>query len=113
MRRVSLARLEAMKSFRPISRPVVACYLTLLFAVGVVAAADEAKPKSWIRVNLVGYLPDDPKLAVLSSDVPLQGDFTVGDFSADIGPDLGDWGPFAHNYRLDFSSVRGPGRFRG
>ena len=68
--------------------------------------------ESWIRVNQVGYLPDDPKIAVLSSDVPLAGEFHVGDFTADIGPDQGAWGPFAHNYRLDFSSVRGPGRYR-
>jgi hypothetical protein len=73
------------------------------------AAADEF---AWIRVNQVGYLPGDPKIAVLSSDRPLEGKFRVGEFAADIGPDQGAWGPFAHNYRLDFSDVRGPGEFQ-
>jgi len=65
----------------------------------------------WLRVNLIGYLPDDPKIAILSSATPLTGRFEVGDFAADIGPDAGAWGPFAHNYRLDFSALRAPGRY--
>jgi len=66
----------------------------------------------WIRVNNVGYLPEDSKIAVLSSDQPLQGQFTVGAVSRSIGPDQGAWGPFAHNYRLDFSSLKAAGRYR-
>ena len=66
----------------------------------------------WIRVNQVGYLPDDPKVAVLSSARPLSGTFSVGEVTAAIGDDAGAWGPFAHNYRLDFSAVREPGRYR-
>ena len=69
-----------------------------------------ARGEAWIRVNQVGYLPDDPKIAVLSSDEPLTGEFQVGDFTADIGADQGAWGPFAHNYRLDFSDVKSSGR---
>lgn len=64
-----------------------------------------------IRANQVGYLPGDPKIAVLSSSEPLSGKFSVGDFSADIGADQGTWGPFRHNYRLDFSQLREPGRY--
>lgn len=102
-----------MKSFRQFSCPFATCGLAFLLVItAAVAEAAGAPQESWIRVNQVGYLPDDPKIAILSSDVPLNGQFTIGDFSADIGPDLGEWGPFAHNYRLDFSSVRGPGRFR-
>lgn len=67
---------------------------------------------AWIRVNQVGYLPEDPKIAVLSSDAPLAGSFAVGGFQADIGADQGPWGPFAHNYRLDFSPLRDTGRYR-
>ncbi|MBN2447532.1 MAG: glycoside hydrolase family 9 protein [Phycisphaerae bacterium] len=77
-----------------------------LFALPCLAADD-----AWIRVNQIGYLPDDPKIAILSSDQPLTGEFRVGDFHADIGPDAGSWGPFKHNYRLDFSSVRKPGKY--
>ena len=41
-----------------------------------VAAADDAGP--WLRVNLVGYLPDDPKVAILSSRTPLEGTSSRG-----------------------------------
>lgn len=93
-------------------RPRGAGLLLLLAAAAESAGPAGPELRSWIRVNQVGYLPDDPKIAVLSSDVPLDGEYTVGDVSASIGPDAGAWGPFAHNYRLDFSSVRAPGRYR-
>jgi endoglucanase len=65
-----------------------------------------------IRANQIGYLPRDAKIAVLSSSEPCAGRFTVGgDFAADVGPDQGAWGPFKHNYRLDFSAIKKPGRF--
>ena len=94
-------------SFPRIASVLAACVFAL-------ASPTHAAPanQSWIRVNNVGYLPEDPKIAVLSSDVPLTGKFNVGDYSANIGPDQGAWGPFAHNYRLDFTAIRGPGRYR-
>lgn len=90
--------------------------LSLLAIAGFLASpavAADTQPAAgpWIRVNLIGYLPDDPKIAVLSGDEPLKGSFTVGDFMADIGPDCGAWGPFRHNYRLDFSAQNKPGRY--
>ncbi|MCA9250090.1 MAG: glycoside hydrolase family 9 protein [Phycisphaerae bacterium] len=80
----------------------------LIFGVSPAIAAESA----WIRVNLIGYLPDDPKVAVLSSMGLLEGEFRVGEFKGSIGTDEGAWGPFAHNYRLDFSAVRAAGRYR-
>ncbi len=70
-----------------------------------------ARADAWIRVNPLGYLPGDPKIALLSSDGPLTGDFRVGTLTAPIGPDAGAWGPFPHNYRVDFSVLREPGRY--
>lgn len=66
----------------------------------------------WIRANQIGYLPDDPKIAVLSSDEPQTGAFSVGEFSAPVGKDHGPWGPFRHNYRLDFTGLQKSGRYR-
>ncbi|MBK8978780.1 MAG: glycoside hydrolase family 9 protein [Planctomycetes bacterium] len=66
---------------------------------------------AWIRVNQIGYRCDDPKIAILSSERPWVGTFRVGGLVADIGDDQGAWGPFAHNYRLDFSALREPGRY--
>lgn len=74
--------------------------------------AAETDTGPWIRVNQVGYLSDDVKIALLSSGRPLEGTFTIGDLSPPIGADQGAWGPFAHNYRLDFSAVKTPGRYR-
>jgi hypothetical protein len=85
-------------------RLILAFFIALLTSTAVHAEA-------WIRVNQIGYLPNDPKVAVLSSAEPLTGQFHVGDFSADIGPDQGAWGPFAHNYRLDFSPVKSQGQY--
>jgi endoglucanase len=91
--------------------PPLALLLAWLFSSQGMAGQDDSDGP-WIRVNQVGYLPDDPKIALLSSGRPLQGVFSVGGFEAPIGADQGAWGPFAHNYRLDFSKVRGPGRYR-
>jgi endoglucanase len=79
--------------------------------IGGVSSAHAAEGEVWLRVNQVGYWPDDPKIAILSSAVPLSGRFEVGEFAADIGADAGAWGPFAHNYRLDFTALRTPGRY--
>lgn len=87
--------------------------ITFAAAILVVALCGQpARGEAWLRVNQVGYLPGDPKIAVLSSDEPITGQFVVGDFSANVGEDQGAWGPFAHNYRLDFSAVRTPGRYK-
>ena len=86
----------------------------LLLTCGLLAAQNgppsPTRESAWLRVNQVGYLPEDPKIAVLSSDRPLTGSFSIGEFTADIGPDQGAWGPFAHNYRLDFTAFTQPGR---
>lgn len=71
-----------------------------------------ADTNAWIRVNQVGYLPDDSKIAILSSNESLTGTFHVGEYAGDIGVDQGAWGPFAHNYRLDLTAVHGPGTFQ-
>ena len=81
----------------------------LLFIVG----CSQTNPaNTFIRVNNVGYLPDDPKIAVLSSERPIRGEFMVGSIKQAIGADLGRWGPFAHNYRLDFTALRTAGWYR-
>lgn len=73
--------------------------------------AEAAAPVAWIRANQIGYLPGDAKIALLSSATPQFGRFQVGARMYDIGPDCGAWGPFAHNYRLDFSALREPGEY--
>ena len=85
------------------------CVLLIATAVGVAQGAEEY---AWIRVNQVGYLPDDPKIAVLSADRPITDRFAVGNIAGEIGPDQGAWGPFAHNYRINFTGLIEPGTYR-
>jgi hypothetical protein len=99
------------------SRPAVIVVLVALLAgctqrrTQTAAATRPTAASPWLRVNQVGYLPDDPKIALLSSKTPLTGTFTVGNLSASIGPDEGPFGPFPHNYRLDFTPLTQPGRY--
>lgn len=88
-------------------RIIAACLGAIAISVTTRCAYGDA----WIRVNLVGYLPDDLKIAILSSDEPRDGVFRVGNFERSIGEDCGPWGPFAHNYRLDFSAFKTPGEY--
>lgn len=72
-----------------------------------------------IRLNLLGYLPDDPKIAIVFSEKPIRGNFEVrqpesgkavlsGQPRASAVP---GWGRFSHYYELDFSNLRQPGRY--
>ncbi|HEX9106092.1 MAG TPA: glycoside hydrolase family 9 protein, partial [Longimicrobiales bacterium] len=72
-----------------------------------------------IRVNQVGYLPDAPKVAVLCAlrPEPVK-DFVVLDEQGRrvFGPRAAEaahgFGPCAGTWRLDFSALRQPGRYR-
>lgn len=73
-----------------------------------------------VRVNQVGYQPEDTKVAIAFSHSPVQGKFSLLEtkygkvvFSGDITPSPAPgWGTFKHYYRLDFSKTSAPGRYR-
>lgn len=72
-----------------------------------------------LRINLVGYLPQDPKVAIAFSNEPAGGQFTLIDedsgdlvLAGDPQPVDAGWGNFAHYYRLDFSDIDAPGTYR-
>ncbi len=107
----------------------------LLFGVAWAAPVNASQPTTaaekhaWLRINQLGYLPADAKIALLSSDEPLTGEFSIIErsklitldfkgavadirhYKGQIGPDQGAWGPFQHNYRLDFSKLSRPGQY--
>ena len=73
---------------------------------------------TWIRVNLAGYLPADQKEAVLFSDKPIRGSFSVEN---ELGQEVlkgavtkadKGWGNFNHYYTLDFSKLTEAGVYR-
>jgi len=88
-------------------------------ATGTALPADTAT--LYIRVNQLGYLPDAPKVAVacaLRHATEGVGSFVVVDSTGAVvhGPrpaePAGAFGPCAATYRLDFSELREPGRYR-
>ena len=77
-----------------------------------------ADSTTFIRVNQVGYLPDAPKVAVACSlDSVRITTFTVRDEGGRVvfGPrpaqSSGSFGPCVTTHRLDFTTLRRPGRY--
>jgi endoglucanase len=72
-----------------------------------------------LRVNLLGYLEEDNKVAVAFSHRPVEAGFDLVDaetqkgvFSGTLQPSKArGWGTFAHYYEADFSDVHVPGRY--
>lgn len=87
-------------------------------APAALSAADTT-PRLVVRTNQIGYLPDGPKVAVACALAPAGvRTFDVRDASGRVvvGPrpaaPSGAFGPCAETYRLDFSGLREPGRYR-
>lgn len=76
-------------------------------------------PSIYIRVNQVGYLSGEPKVALALSNESLDGaevlvEAATGDFTFDatVGQDRGSYGAFSHVYEIDLSSLDRPGVYR-
>jgi endoglucanase len=93
---------------------------TLLLHLALSAAPAAADSTLFIRINQVGYLPDAPKVAVACA---LDSTTSVARFDVLDARDrvvlrggrarrANGFGPCASTYRLDFSAVRAPGRYR-
>jgi hypothetical protein len=92
----------------------------LVAAFGALAfcSTSFAQANTFIRVNQVGYLTTDTKIAIAFSKTQLQGNFVLRDASNRVvfrGPlkfvRPPSWGGmFPHYYELDFSSYQQPGR---
>ncbi|MCD8385841.1 MAG: glycoside hydrolase family 9 protein [Bacteroidales bacterium] len=84
----------------------------------IAASAMALQAETLIRVNSVGYLTDDSKVAVLLSHEPIQAEsFTIinvanGNTVSLPAKSVGEYAPFASTARLDFSSVTEPGSYR-
>jgi hypothetical protein len=70
-----------------------------------------------LRLNQVGYLPKESKLALALTNEDLSGktfQLSSGNeavFTGSVGKDRGVYGQFAHLYELDFSQVIEPGTY--
>src|SRR5690349_11706560 len=93
---------------------------SLFFIVGLSVGFNAvAQTNSWVRINLLGYKPNSPKVAVWCSKEPLAlTDFTVINvasgsavYTAKVGKVFGGYGPFTKTARLNFSAFTRPGRY--
>ncbi|MBS1682455.1 MAG: glycoside hydrolase family 9 protein [Bacteroidetes bacterium] len=83
------------------------------------ANAQKAEPAAWIRINLLGYRPDNSKVAVWCSATNQTVEtFAILDaatqqviYTGKAGQSFGAYGPFTQTYRLDFSIFKKAGRF--
>ena len=91
----------------------------MFLALAHTMPAQPASPaRNFIRINQLGYLPEAPKTAVVCSlDETVIRTFTIQDASGRrvLGPrkavSSGSFGPCVATHRLDFSSLRKPGRY--
>jgi hypothetical protein len=80
---------------------------------------EQAPQQSWIRINLLGYKPMNPKVAVWCSKEPahitsfqlINARTKKAVFSGSAGAPFGAYGPFVETYRLNFSSFKKPGSY--
>jgi Tol biopolymer transport system component len=75
---------------------------------------------AYLRLNQVGYLPGETKIALALTDENLSGQTfsAVADpggsiaLTGHVGADRGAYGDFAHLYELDFTGLAAPGTYR-
>jgi hypothetical protein len=92
--------------------------LAVLLSSTLHSFAANADASIFIRVNQLGYLPIDAKLAVAMGHEALPETFTVVDadsgqvaFTAKAKAIAGAWGQFSHHAELDFSALARPGHY--
>lgn len=92
--------------------------VALFFALMLTGAV--AREAAVIRINQIGYLPQEPKVAVVLSTKRLNGktfeliaiESKTTVFTAEFGASDGEWGNFNYCYRIDFSEFDKAGSYR-
>src|SRR5699024_1756963 len=96
-------------------KKTVGVLLLLVFA----EAFAGAKETAWIRVNQLGYTPSQKKVAVLLAKHAIDTDaFVIRQkidgkevFRGRLSKNYGEYGPFSHSFRLDFTSLVQSGEY--
>jgi hypothetical protein len=91
----------------------------ILLAVFGINVNKEEEPKSWIRINQLGYTPNGIKVAIwCSKDESAIKEWKLVDAktgrsvsSGKAGKAYGAYGPFVQTYRLNFSDYKKPGKY--
>ncbi|RYZ31786.1 MAG: cellulase, partial [Sphingobacteriales bacterium] len=93
--------------------------IVILSLLCVTAFKKPVEQASWVRVNLLGYLPEGGKVAVwCSKGNTILTEFSIVDvlsgqpvFKSTTIQNFGAYGPFARTARLDFSALKASGRY--
>lgn len=100
------------------NKAIVILYICFVYC-NACSPSQENPPESWIRINQLGYRPQDVKVAVLVSKGNLAvEDFQLIDahsqevaFTSDSLQAFGEYGPFTSTFRLNFSAVAQEGTY--
>lgn len=95
-------------------------FLAIVVFVLLSLSLKKHSPPAWIRINLLGYKPSSPKVAVwCAKEKAFIKTFQLVDAATDkvvftgrAGTAFGAYGPFAETYRLNFSSFSKAGRYK-
>lgn len=87
--------------------------------VGGSSASEPVASEVFVRTNLVGYLPEETKVAVAFSHEPIKGGFAVIDtktgepvYEGAVAPSAAPgWGTFEHYALLDFAAIDAEGEY--
>jgi peptidoglycan/xylan/chitin deacetylase (PgdA/CDA1 family) len=93
--------------------------LILCFSCLAILGRAQPGPNCCIRINFLGYTPGGLKVAVLGSKEKIvvqsfslmNADSKEEIFTAPVGNDFGNYGPFTDTYRLDFSGFTQEGKY--
>ncbi|GAA4732212.1 glycoside hydrolase family 9 protein [Flavisolibacter ginsenosidimutans] len=95
-------------------------YTSIAAFILLLASFKKDSPQAWIRINLLGYKPSSPKVAVWCA----KKDATIKTFqlldattnnvvlTGNAGKAFGAYGPFSQTYRLNFSYFTKPGTYK-
>ena len=93
-------------------------FLTLPTRLHVTHAHNESAPQLFVRINQLGYRPEDPKIALAFAREPLPEKFVVVDsatkqivFAGSPQPVKGRWGQFEYHAELNFTSLLKSGKY--
>ncbi len=87
--------------------------IKLYILITIWSLSHSLNAETYIRLNQHGYHPNDPKIAVIASDLPLsESTFSIIDsrdiiiFKGKLSNDIGPYANFKHTYFADFTLVR-------
>src|SRR4030042_1484075 len=94
-------------------------YFTGILILSFLALAS-ADAQVYIRLNQAGYLSGDTKIAVAFTDNQVRGSFKMIDLTSEKTvleapsekAEPKGWGNFNNYFKLDFSQIKNPGRYR-